>query len=226
MASIMNVETTTSATKSSRRGRPKAEDSPASSDEILLAALSSFATRGYDGTSVRELNQQLGVSHNLLNRRFGSKEQLWRATVDRWIGDVVAELEEVLSGDEGDSLETLRRLIVRFIEVQARRPELARLMNVESSIDGPRLRYLFDQFIGPWAATADRLTEELVAAGRIRPLPPGTLYFLVAYGATGMAAHAPFAKMVGVADPTDPAVIHAHAVAVADLVLTPPSAMA
>jgi hypothetical protein len=38
-----------------------------------------------------------------------------------------------------------------------------------------------------------------------------------------MAAHPPFAKMVGVADPTDPAVIHAHAVAVADLVLTPPS---
>jgi AcrR family transcriptional regulator len=189
---------------------------------MLLAALRAFATRGYDGTSIRELNQQLGVSHNLLNRRFGSKEQLWRATVDRWIGEVVAELATAASGDETDSLETLRRLIVTFIEVQARRPELARLMNVESSIDGPRLRYLYDQFIGPWTATADRLIEELVAAGRIRPLPPGTLYFLVAYGATGMAAHPAFAKMVGVADPTDPAVIHAHALAVADLVLTPP----
>ncbi len=213
----------TSGTKTSRRGRPRAEDSPASSDEILLAALRAFATRGYDGTSVRELNQQLGVSHNLLYRRFGSKEQLWRATVDRFIGEVVAELAAAVPDDETDSLETLRRLIVRFIEVQARRPEIARLMNVESSIDGPRLRYLFDKFIGPWAATADRLTEELVAAGRIRALPTGTLYFLVAYGATGMAAHPPFAKMVGVADPADPAVIHAHAVAVADLVLTPPS---
>lgn len=212
-----------SGSKTSRRGRPRAEDSPATRDEILLAALRAFATRGYDGTSIRELNQQLGVSHNLLNRRFGSKEQLWRATVDRFIGEVVAELAAEVSDDDTDSLETLRRLIVRFIEVQARRPELARLMNVESSIDGPRLRYLFDQFIGPWVATANRLIEELVAAGRIRALPPGTLYFLVADGATGMAAHPPFAKMVGVADPTDPAVIHAHAVAVADLVLTPPS---
>ncbi len=206
-----------------RRGRPRAEDSPASSDEILLAALRAFATRGYDGTSIRELNQQLGVSHNLLNRRFGSKEQLWRATVDRWIGEVVAELATAIPDDETDPLETLRRLIVKFIEVQARRPELARLMNIESSIDGPRLRYLFDQFIGPWATVADRLTKELVAAGRIRALPPGTLVFLAAYGATGMAAHPPFAKMIGVADPTDPAVIHAHAVAVADLLLTPPS---
>jgi TetR/AcrR family transcriptional regulator len=96
-------------------------------------------------------------------------------------------------------------------------------MNVESSIDGPRLRYLYDQFIAPLTATADRLVDELVAAGRIRPLPPGTLYFLVAYGATGMAAHPPFARLLGVANPTDPAVIHVHAVAVADLVLTPPS---
>jgi AcrR family transcriptional regulator len=217
------VSSLTSSSQTSRRGRPRAEDSPASSDELLLAALRAFATHGYDGTSIRELNQQLGVSHNLLNRRFGSKEQLWRATVDRFIGEVVTELAAVLSADETDPLETLRRLIVTFIEVQARRPEIARLLNVESSIDGPRLRYLYDQFIAPWSATADVLVDELVATGRIRPLPPGTLYFLVAYGATGMAAHPPFAKLVGVADPTDPAVIHAHAVAVADLVLTPPS---
>lgn len=77
--------------------------------------------------------------------------------------------------------------------------------------------------MGPWAAVADRLTGELAAVGRIRALPPGTLIFLVAYEATGMAAHPPFAEMAGVADPTDPAVIHAHAVAVADLVLTPPA---
>ncbi len=186
MISIGAVRSPASGNKTGLRGRPRAEDSPASSDEILLAALRAFATRGYDGTSIRELNQQLGVSHNLLYRRFGSKEQLWRATVDRWIGEVVAELATAISDDEGDPLETLRCLIVRFIDVQARRPEIARLMNIESSIDGPRLRYLFDKFIGPWAAVADRLIKELVA------------------------------------DPTDPAVIHAHAVAVADLVLTPP----
>src|SRR5882762_4172593 len=151
------VNSPTSSSRTSRRGRPKAEDSPASGDELLLAALRAFATRGYDGTSIRELNQQLGVSHNLLYRRFGSKEQLWRATVDRFIGEVVTELAAVLSADETDPLETLRRLIVTFIEVQARRPEIARLLNVESSIDGPRLRYLYDRFIAPWSATADVL---------------------------------------------------------------------
>src|SRR5260221_10630917 len=136
--SIRTVRSPTSGSKTSRRGRPRAEDSPASSDEILLAALRAFATRGYDGTSVRELNQQLGVSHNLLNRRFGSKEQLWRATVDRFIGEVVDELAAAAPDDETDPLGTLRRLIRRFIEGQARRPELSRLMNGESTIHRPR----------------------------------------------------------------------------------------
>ena len=91
----------------------------------------------------------------------------------------------MISEDGTDPLESLRRLIVRFIGVQARRPEIAGLMNIESSIDGPRLRYLFDRYMGAWAAVADRLTAELAAAGRIRALPPGALIFLLAYGQPG-----------------------------------------
>ena len=54
------------------RGRPRLEDSPATSDEIFAAALRAFATHGYDGVSVRTLNRELQVSHNLINGRFGS----------------------------------------------------------------------------------------------------------------------------------------------------------
>src|SRR5260370_24602901 len=106
------------------------------------------------------------------------------------MGEVVAELAAEIPDDAGDPLETLRRLIIRYIDVQARRPELARLMNIESSIDGPRLRYLFDQFIGPWAAVGDRLITELAAAGRIPPLPPRALLLLIAYPGSARAAPA------------------------------------
>ena len=49
------------------RGRPRAEQSPASEQEILQAALRAFATHGYEGVSVRTLNRELGVSHSLIN---------------------------------------------------------------------------------------------------------------------------------------------------------------
>src|SRR3981189_248718 len=63
-------------------GRPRSDESPASLEDILSAALKAFATHGYDGVALRTLNRELGVSHNALNGRFGSKEALWYATVD------------------------------------------------------------------------------------------------------------------------------------------------
>jgi TetR/AcrR family transcriptional regulator len=74
------------------------------------------------------------VSHNLINRRFGSKERLWRAAVDRWFGALVDALAPSATVDgAGDPLERLREFVVTFIEVNARRPEMAGLMNVEAS---------------------------------------------------------------------------------------------
>src|ERR1700758_5678879 len=67
------------------RGRPKASDSMPI-EEILQKALTMFATVGYDGMSLRTLNRQLGVSHNLIYQRFGTKEELWRAAGDYGFG--------------------------------------------------------------------------------------------------------------------------------------------
>ena len=206
-----------------RTGRPPADESPASRDEILLVALRSFADRGYDGTSVRELNRALGVSHNLINRRFGSKEQLWKATVDRWFGELVEALDPTAKLDgAGDPVERLRDFVVTFIEVNARRPEMARLMNAEASVGGPRLNYLFERFIAPSLVPAAAIGMQLQAAGRMRPVPVGTLFFLIAHGATAPAAHRPLAALLGIAEPTDPETVRVHARAVAELLIQHP----
>src|SRR5258707_13760080 len=70
----------TKPTSPARRGRPKAADSTPLQN-ILEAALVAFATYGYDGVSLRTLNRDLGVSHNLIYQRFGGKDDLWRASV-------------------------------------------------------------------------------------------------------------------------------------------------
>ena len=203
-------------------GRPRAEESPATRDEILLAALRSFADRGYEGTSVRELNHALGVSHNLINRRFGSKEQLWRATVDRWFGELVDALAPAASlAVDRDPLERLREFVVTFVEVNARRPEMARLMNIEASVGGPRLDYLFERFITPCLLPAAALATRLQTEGKMRPVPVGTMFFLITHGATAPAAHRPLAALLGIADPTDPATVRIHARTVARLLIEP-----
>lgn len=50
---------------------------------ILSAAQSLFATRGFANTGVREVADLAGVTSALVGRYFGSKEQLFRATLDR-----------------------------------------------------------------------------------------------------------------------------------------------
>ena len=94
--------------KSARpKGRPSKDEPPAAPEEgVLQAALVAFATHGFNGMSVRTLNRELGVSHNLLNQRFGSKEAIWRAAVDWGFGKLVAE---VLRWDD-ESAEPLVRL--------------------------------------------------------------------------------------------------------------------
>ena len=56
------------ATHTVRRGRPKIHED----DAILEAALREFAVKGYEGTSLRSLNNELGLNHGTINIPFGS----------------------------------------------------------------------------------------------------------------------------------------------------------
>ena len=64
------------------------------------AALDEFAENGFAGTSVRKLARDLGVSHNLIPQRFGSKERLWYAAVDQGFGALATDLFANLDATE------------------------------------------------------------------------------------------------------------------------------
>jgi AcrR family transcriptional regulator len=54
----------------------------ATREAILHSALAAFSRNGYDGVGVREIAQSAGVTAVLVNRYFGSKEELFAAAVD------------------------------------------------------------------------------------------------------------------------------------------------
>src|ERR1700737_3067142 len=130
------------------RGRPRKDAEVAPTDQVLAAAVEAFSVHGYNGVSLRTVNDELGASRNLLYQRFGSKANLWRASVD-WAFAPLIELL-VAGGDEpADPMVRLRMLIRNFIEYSATRPYLARLVMVESSSVTDRLEYLYHQYIEP-----------------------------------------------------------------------------
>lgn len=193
-------------------------------DELLGQALEAFADLGYGGTSVRELCRRLGVSHNLVHQRFGSKEALWYAAVDHGFGTLALRLAEAVA-DGGpdapdDDLARLRAVWVRFVEVTATSPALLRVITTEATTPGPRLTYIVERYVGPAMAVVDEMVDGLVGQGRLLPAPAGGLYFLVGHGIGGPLFLSPLADLMGdLPDPADADAVRAYAELTVDLVL-------
>jgi AcrR family transcriptional regulator len=79
---------------------------------ILHSAREAFADRGYDQASIRQIATGAGVDPALVHHYFGTKEQLFLATVEAPI-DPASLLPEVLDGDPEQVPERLVRTFLR-----------------------------------------------------------------------------------------------------------------
>jgi AcrR family transcriptional regulator len=154
--------------------------------EILRRGLDTFAELGYDGTTMRELARRLGVSHNFINDRYGSKERFWRAVVDLTLLDARSVFDQSLEEVQGDD-ERLRAVIVQLYRLAANASQMNRLIADESTRDSSRLNYLHQQFVKPFWDRIEPIINRLIAAGRIPPVPTQILYFAVTGPALALA---------------------------------------
>jgi AcrR family transcriptional regulator len=205
-------------TEAKRTGRPKAQDAPVTVEQILDAAFRAFATYGYDGVAVRTLNRELGVSHNLIHQRFGSKQGLWYAAVDRAFSQQVTQLATSFDPTLTDPLDQLNHAIRSFVRYSAERPELLGLMNIEARVDSERLDYIYDNYVAPALAPLGLLLDHLRENGRIRPISLRALFFLIAHGAAAPFTLAPLARHFDNTDPLDPNQVAQQAALTADVI--------
>ncbi|MFE7272053.1 TetR/AcrR family transcriptional regulator [Streptomyces sp. NPDC057623] len=185
-----------------RPGRPGA-GTPAVPEEasILQRGLEAFAELGYDHASARELARRLGVSHNFINDRYGSKAAFWRAVVDSALGAQLAGLPQV--DDSVDDAERLRQIIAGFYRSAVDAPLVGRLFVDELNRDTERLDYLYEQYIAPTLQTMRVSIDRLVADGRMAPVPMHVLFFAVIPPVAGMV-DVPLARRLGRPELTSP----------------------
>jgi AcrR family transcriptional regulator len=70
-------------------------------DAVLDAATKEFAAKGYHGTSTEDIARAAGISQPYLFRLFGSKKELYLATVQRSKDELQAVFAEAAEGKHG-----------------------------------------------------------------------------------------------------------------------------
>src|SRR5437588_13033177 len=88
------------------RGRPRAFDR----DAALDRALGLFWTQGFEGTSIADLTEALDINPPSLYAAFGSKEELFREALDRYIRAYGLPLEQALT-EERTALDAFARIL-------------------------------------------------------------------------------------------------------------------
>ncbi|GIH04990.1 TetR family transcriptional regulator [Rhizocola hellebori] len=90
-----------------RRGSPDTRDS------ILEAARRLFADKGFDATTVRAIAADAGVDPAMIHHFFGTKEELFRATIQFPI-DPTTEIPDIVAGGRD---EVGHRLVAAFVRI-------------------------------------------------------------------------------------------------------------
>src|SRR5438093_3335369 len=99
-----------------RAGRPAG--SPPNRGAILAAARDQFATRGYEGATIRAIAGAAAVDPALVHHYFGSKDQLFAAAMELPVSPSQL-VPELLAGERAGLGE---RLLRRFLEVWSADP--------------------------------------------------------------------------------------------------------
>jgi AcrR family transcriptional regulator len=97
---------------------------PSREKQIREAALGCFARLGYDGTRVRHIADEAGVSEAALYRHWKSKEELAASVFADGMRGYAAELAEAAEGD-GPPRERLAAVIGRMLDLYRDQPHLS-----------------------------------------------------------------------------------------------------
>ena len=150
-------------------------------DQILAVSLRRFAADGFNGTSLNDIADEVGIRRPSLLYHFPSKEALYRATImsalTEWIEPLRDAATTVSQGWE--QIERVLRSAFWFFE---ERPELVRLARRAAIDGGPILTDELGTAIRPLFARATRWLESEMDAGRLRRYDAAQLV-ITSYGA-------------------------------------------
>jgi AcrR family transcriptional regulator len=125
-------------------------------DEILDAAMIEFAERGLHGGSTDEIAKRAGISQPYVFRLFGSKKELFKATVARCLRETLETFQRAAEGKRGE--EALHAMGEAYMQLLADRSRLRAQMQAYAACDDQDIREVVRNGYGDLVAYVERVS--------------------------------------------------------------------
>lgn len=141
--------------------------------EILDAALSVFAEKGYAGTRMDEIARRAGVTKGTIYLYFENKDAVFKTLVRDSIGATLAGVTADVSGFQGSAKDLLRFALnaMAHLLTTSDRVVLPKIIIAESGNFPELARFYREEIIDKGIALMASLIERGIAQGEFRSLP-------------------------------------------------------
>ncbi len=158
-----------------RKRRPTVR---AENERLLLeAAEAIFAEQGFSGATTAAIAKRAGVPKANLHYYYPTKEALYRAVVQRVL---TAWLAAAASFDASeDPREALAAYIGAKMDLSREMPLASRIWSAEIMRGAPIIQDFLDTTLNEWVAARERAVRRWIAAGKLKPIDPKVLFYMI-----------------------------------------------
>ena len=159
------------------RAKPRPSIREENERALLEAAESIFAEQGFAGATTAAIARRAGVPKANLHYYFPTKEGLYRAVVERVLN---AWLAAALSFDVSDDpREALSAYIGAKMDLAREMPLASRIWSAEIMRGAPIIQDFLETTLTDWVVSRERAVRRWVAAGKLRPIEPRVLFYMI-----------------------------------------------
>ncbi len=158
--------------------KPKSRSRTATESSILAAAEDVFARFGYHGTAINAIADKVGLSKQNMLYYFPSKEVLYQRVLENVLNQWLEKM--ALLEQEGDNPKTMMTNYIRGkIDISRVHPNGSKVFANEIISGAPRLRDYLKTNLIPQLEADVQLIKQWISEGRMDPIDPYHLFFLI-----------------------------------------------